>query len=118
MKTIQLAIIFLLLTSAANALAETADSEPNKASDASFDKRLPPVLPGEEVKDSGKKMKVWSTSGPVPVAQPPEPWKGTIPPGLGIIVDQRKDHHSDREKDHAVDPTGEHKAEDSFRRNE
>lgn len=70
---------------------------PNRASDASFDKRLPPVLPGEVVNDSGRKMKVWSTAGPVPVASAPEPWKSNeelkhiSPGGVGVIVDQRKD---------------------------
>ncbi len=65
-------------------------------SDASFDKRLPPVLPGETVYDSGKKMKVWSTSGPVPVSQAPEPWSTPVNlggigggAGIGIIVDDR-----------------------------
>ena len=72
----------------------------NKASDSSFDKRLPPVFPGEVVGDSGTKMKVWSTSGPVPVAEAPEPWKtpalpGGRPDGIGdsgisVIVDDRK----------------------------
>ena len=71
----------------------------NKASDASFDKRLPPVLPGEVVGDSGKKMKVWSTSGPVPVAEAPEPWStpaahnhgvGTLnDSGVSVILDER-----------------------------
>ena len=40
------------------------------------DKRLPAVLPGEAVKtDTGRKMKVWTTAGPVPVESAPEPWK-------------------------------------------
>jgi len=66
-------------------------------SDASFDKRLPPVFPGEEVSDGKKTMKVWSSSGPVPVAEPPEPWRGARQEdlnsmgGVGVIVDQRKD---------------------------
>ncbi|MEZ4754656.1 MAG: hypothetical protein R3A13_10190 [Bdellovibrionota bacterium] len=30
---------------------------PNQASDSSFDKRLPPTLPGEIMNDSGRKMK-------------------------------------------------------------
>lgn len=62
---------------------------------ASFDKRLPPVLPGEEVRDGKKKMKVWSTSGPVPVnndaAAAPEPWKksGEVNLGeVGVIIDR------------------------------
>jgi hypothetical protein len=70
---------------------EIPEATPNGASDASFDKRLPPVLPGEEVSDGRKKMKVWSTSGPVPVSPPPEPWvQGNTQPGsVSVIVDQR-----------------------------
>ena len=67
-------------------------------SDASFDRRLPPVLPGEEVSDGKNRMKMWSTSGPVPVAPAPEPWKqsieernGVLGSGVGVIVDQRND---------------------------
>lgn len=67
-------------------------------SDASFDKRLPPVYPGELVKDSGKKKRVWSTSGPVPVSEEPEPWNNgkvrdrepIAPNGVSVILDQRK----------------------------
>jgi len=75
-----------------------AETTPNQASDASFDKRLPPVLPGEILNDSGTKMKVWSTSGPVPVSNAPEPWKENnnslsqpnIPgKDISVIVDQR-----------------------------
>lgn len=64
------------------------------ASQKTFDKRLPPVLPGETVTDSsGKKMRVWSTSGPVVVSEAPEPWKkegelNQVAPG-GVIVDRR-----------------------------
>ena len=76
------------------------DATPNQASDASFDKRLPPVLPGERVNDSGREMKVWSSSGPVPVADEPEPWNRkqndrlTVGSGnngsIGVIIDERK----------------------------
>jgi hypothetical protein len=66
-------------------------------SDASFDKRLPPVLPGEEVSDGKNRMKMWSTTGPVPVAPAPEPWKESVQErnrlwgsGVGVIVDQRE----------------------------
>lgn len=39
-----------------------------------YDSRLPPVLPGEDiVTESGKKMKVWSSAGPVPINQPTPP---------------------------------------------
>ena len=71
---------------------------PNQASDASFDKRLPPVLPGEEVADGERTMRVWSSSGPVSVAQPPEPFEGRaerkvlegISRGaMGVVVDGR-----------------------------
>jgi hypothetical protein len=65
-------------------------------SDASFDKRLPPVLPGEEVSDGKNRMKMWSTSGPVPVSAAPEPWKESpeeqrriLGSGVGVIVDRR-----------------------------
>ena len=58
-----------------------------------YDKRLPPVLPGEEiVTESGKKMRVWSSAGPVPVMQQPTP---QYPYGAGyggwppVIVDER-----------------------------
>lgn len=58
------------------------------------DDRLPPVLPGEEVvTQTGQKMRVWSSAGPVPVNQQPtpQPWGGG---GYGyggpaVIVDGR-----------------------------
>lgn len=66
-------------------------------SDASFDKRLPPVLPGEEVSDGKNRMRMWSTSGPVPVAPAPEPWKESdevrnkiLGSGVGVVIDQRE----------------------------
>lgn len=37
-----------------------------------LDKRLPPVLPGQEVTINGKRMRVFSTSGPVAVSPPPQ----------------------------------------------
>ncbi|NDC39530.1 MAG: hypothetical protein EBZ48_16075, partial [Proteobacteria bacterium] len=62
------------------------------------DPRIPPVFPGEEVRDGDKVMKMWSTSGPVPVAQPPEPWPARSGAavvgngsGVGVIVDARRD---------------------------
>lgn len=50
-------------------------------------------LPGEEVvTETGKKVKVWSTRGPVKVSPPPQPFddprKGYID-GANIIVDER-----------------------------
>lgn len=64
-------------------------------SDASFDKRLPPVLPGEEVSDGKETMKVWSSSGPVPVGEAPELASGNAgslyrgDQHLDVIVDRR-----------------------------
>jgi hypothetical protein len=53
-----------------------------------YDKRLPPVLPGEEiVTETGQRMRVWSSSGPVPVNPPPpqqQPYGG-----VPVIVDGR-----------------------------
>jgi len=88
---------------------------PTAGSDASFDKRLPPVLPGETVADSGQTMKVWSTGGGLPALQAPQepqaplgscrkdihgaplgecgegsaPLRGDVRSGIGVIVDQR-----------------------------
>lgn len=66
---------------------------------AAADRRLPPVFPGEEVKDGDKTIKTWSTSGPVSVGQVPEPWRrgtgGASNPGngsgVGVWVDARRD---------------------------
>lgn len=48
-------------------------------------------LPGEEVvTPTGKKMKVWSTEGPVEVARPPEPFEDrekTVLDGSHIVID-------------------------------
>lgn len=45
-------------------------SEIAPGSDAQFDRRLPPVLPGEVVNDSGRRMRVWSSSGPLEIGSP------------------------------------------------
>ena len=63
---------------------------------ASFDQRLPPVIPGESIQHNGRGMRVWSSSGPVPVGQVPQaPGAGQPPvqniPNVGVIVDQRSD---------------------------
>ena len=49
---------------------DAAPQEKNKQSNASFDKRLPPVLPGEVLNDGQGKTKVWSTAGGVSVSAP------------------------------------------------
>ena len=66
---------------------------------AARDPRLPPLLPGEQVNAGGNTMKMWSTSGPVPVGEPAQPFAGPnptfgpnsqLPQGIGVIVDQRR----------------------------
>ena len=59
-----------------------------------YDKRLPPVMPGEEiVTETGQRMRVWSSSGPVPVNAQPTPQSlpnGSTNSGIGLLVDGRK----------------------------
>ncbi|MBX7143058.1 MAG: hypothetical protein K1X79_01270 [Oligoflexia bacterium] len=61
------------------------------------DKRMPPVVPGQAVNDGKKDMNVWSTSGPVPISEPPQALEPRHDRGLAvqerpseIIVDTRK----------------------------
>lgn len=81
-----------------------APKAPAAGSDAQFDKRLPPVLPGEEVKDGKQTLKVWSTTGGVPVSQAPEPWRdsnlrgGRLPAEVGVIVERDQDRNDHRGK--------------------
>ena len=84
------------------------DLKPGESgADASHDKRLPPVYPGEVVQDSGRKLKVWSTSGPVPVNNPPkapvagQPGNTDVinPKEISVIVDQRDSHPAVEEED-------------------
>lgn len=83
--------------------APEREQEVNKASNASFDKRLPPVLPGEVLNDGHSKTKVWSTAGPLGgsayVPQPPQPpqapgYAGNNPVvgDVDVIVDTRDGH--------------------------
>lgn len=72
----------------------------NQATLARADQREP--LPGEEVVTStGKKMKVWSTEGPVKVSPPPQPFddphKSTLD-GVGVLVDQRQREAREKER--------------------
>lgn len=72
----------------------------NEGSNASFDKRLPPVLPGEVVNDGHSRSKVWSTAGSVSSGSAPQApqvpntgdnfrYNGNSPVVGGVIVDQR-----------------------------
>ncbi len=76
---------------------DNLESNTGTAFDTHSDKRLPPVLPGEEVQVGGKRVKVISTSGPVPVGSPTdlnpdrlsgEDIKDALGKG-GVIVDNR-----------------------------
>jgi hypothetical protein len=69
--------------------------QPQKPTTRQYDQRLPPVMPGEEiVTETGQKMRVWSSAGPVPVnPQPtpqPLPGNGVAGGGIGVIVDGRE----------------------------
>ena len=64
-------------------------------SGAAFDKRLPPVLPGEEIAGHSKKIRVWSTGGS-PVERGAQVPSLPVPPesnhdsnNISVILDQR-----------------------------
>jgi hypothetical protein len=66
---------------------------PQGATTRQYNDRLPPVMPGEEiVTETGQRMRVWSSAGPVPVnPQPtPQPLPGGVGGGgVGVILDGR-----------------------------
>jgi hypothetical protein len=68
-------------------------NRPSRPTTRQYDTRLPPVMPGEEiVTETGQKMKVWSSAGPVPVNPRPTPQQlptGANGAGIGVIVDTR-----------------------------
>lgn len=70
--------VFLMLFSAAHCFADgTSRSDGSKSDKSSANyKKAEQLLPGEEVvTPTGKKMRVWSTTGPVPVSAAPEPFE-------------------------------------------
>lgn len=82
------------------AFADGKDSEGKGVVDksaASFDKRLPPVIPGETIRDNeDRKIKVWSSTGPVVGQKAPDAPQAAgsssgIPAGTTVIVDQREE---------------------------
>ena len=102
MKLIFIVTLLVCVVCAETVMADGQGSSPRTAaaqvkepeSAASFDKRLPPVIPGEEVRDGNKKIKVWSTSGSLSVGDVPEPnspnKQRDIDVGsVGVVVDQR-----------------------------
>lgn len=90
-KGMSIAVTFFLIAFPcfADGHKDNPDEQVNTASDASFDKRLPPVLPGEEVNDSGKRMKVWSTSGSVTDNVNANATPAARVDDIDVIVDER-----------------------------
>ena len=93
--------VVLLAISAAKADSEWAVPQPSASptpvdsedqSSKNFQK-TGRFLPGEEVvTPTGKRMRIWSTEGPVPVTQPNPPGGQNshgVPYGTEIIVDER-----------------------------
>ncbi|MBX7136677.1 MAG: hypothetical protein K1X83_01745 [Oligoflexia bacterium] len=80
----------------------SSERAPNPSADASYDKRLPPVYPGEEVADGKKKIKVWSTAGSVAGGAPSSagsPPQVPVPGAVGVIVDRRDGERAPRDHD-------------------
>ncbi len=84
-----LSLLLLPLTARADGL--DAGSVPAEETRPKLDKRLPPVLPGQEVRIGEQKMRVWSSSGPVPVSEVPKaPQLGTRGVAIdSVVVDAR-----------------------------
>lgn len=78
---------------AANVRADQVQEDqakPQEPTTRQYNNRLPPVIPGEEiVTETGQKMRVWSSAGPVPVNPRPTPqtFNGNNLPA--VIVDGR-----------------------------
>lgn len=84
-----------LVLRAAHADGKAAGENAPNPTTRQYNDRLPPILPGEEVvTETGQRMRVWSSSGPVPVnPQPtPQPLPGGVGgAGVGVIIDGRAD---------------------------
>ena len=73
---------------------DSAKKDPSSA--AQMDSRLPPVLPGEEIKTEGGTIKMWSTSGSPSQSEAQNPPSAPIPSSnIGIIIDKR---HKDQNR--------------------
>ena len=87
-----LASFFFTLTNYAfsDESMEPTPTPDSKRSSVLFDKRLPPVMPGEEVQTENGKIKVWSSSGPVPVNEPTISANTNRSDHFNVIVDERQ----------------------------
>lgn len=99
-------VIALTSVGAADTVAQAGDSATNKSdlSSSNFKKSGERFLPGEEVvTPTGRKLKVWSSEGPVKVNPAPEPFctggdkssecgqaKELQPTLGGVVVDTRR----------------------------
>jgi len=71
--------------------AEAGTTRPStgKPTSKQYDPRLPAVLPGETVvTESGDRMRVWTSAGPVPLNTPPVGQNSGIG-GVNLLLDQR-----------------------------
>jgi hypothetical protein len=97
MKRLSLVLVALVALFGFGAIASVrADqvqedqAKPQEPTTRQYNNRLPPVIPGEEiVTETGQKMRVWSSAGPVPVNPRPTPqtFNGNNFPA--VIVDGR-----------------------------
>jgi hypothetical protein len=80
-------------------------SSPVDQSSANF-KKTKRFIPGEEVVTStGKKVKVWSTEGPVPVSRAPQPFEDPAAarvPDVHIVVDEDEGNRHDSPRGNAA----------------
>ncbi|MCB0344692.1 MAG: hypothetical protein KDD66_06230 [Bdellovibrionales bacterium] len=86
-----------------------ADSSEESKESSNF-KKTERFLPGEEVvTPTGKKMKVWSTEGPVPVSKAPEPFDDDAQlRDVPVVIDydrgrSEKRHHESRPRREAAE---------------
>lgn len=88
---------------AGEASEDAAANEDRSSSNFNKTDRL---LPGEEViTPTGKRVKVWSTKGPVPVDRAPEPFEDrekSVLQGSHIVIDAERAADRDR-RDHRTD---------------
>jgi len=102
--------VILLAFATLNAFADgDSNAISTKSTSATqMDKRLPPVLPGEEIKTEGGTIKVWSSAGSPTqgkvVAPPTDINPNNIPNNIGVMVDRRdgfrdNNHHNHRDND-------------------
>jgi len=86
----------------------------NQGGEGIMDSRLPPVIPGEEVIRQGKRIRVISTSGPVPLRERKLNRSDVLQDYPGVIVDMR-DRFDDRRLDRLNRHSGERGRRDGIR---